>query len=241
MPDRDTRSRILDAALSSFLKDGYEHTTVALIRERSGVSNGALFHHFPSKEAIADTLYLEAISSFQDGLWALVRTPASSLREAVRHTISHQLRWVQEHPDLARFVYSRGHLDWDTPGGARIADLNRELAGAYRKWLAPFVERGEIRARSMTIASAIVSGPAHSIAQRWLAGQINAPLDSFYDELADAAWAGLRGKPAPATAAPPQEALHGRVKLELLAGDGTVLAQAHSTAEFTTEPEGSPR
>ena len=68
MAATDTRRRILDAALACFLEDGYEQTAIARIRERSDTSNGALFHHFPSKEAIADSLYVYAIASFQEGL-----------------------------------------------------------------------------------------------------------------------------------------------------------------------------
>src|SRR5438309_7668290 len=52
------RTRILDSALSCFIEFGYDQTTIARIRERSQVTNGALFHHFPSKEAIADALYV---------------------------------------------------------------------------------------------------------------------------------------------------------------------------------------
>ena len=36
------RDRVLQAALDCFTEDGYERTTIARIRERSGVSNGAL-------------------------------------------------------------------------------------------------------------------------------------------------------------------------------------------------------
>src|SRR5689334_4062314 len=98
----------MDAALACFLHDGYERTTIATILERSGVSNGALFHHFPSKDAIADAIYLDAIASFQEGLWALIDRRPRSLRAAVRGAIAHQLTWTEEHPDLARFVYVRG-------------------------------------------------------------------------------------------------------------------------------------
>ena len=65
MASTETRRRILDAALACFLASGYEQTTIARIRERSGTSNGALFHYFPSKEAIAEALYTGAIASFQ--------------------------------------------------------------------------------------------------------------------------------------------------------------------------------
>jgi AcrR family transcriptional regulator len=236
----DTRRRILDAALASFLEDGYEQTTTARIRERSGASNGALFHHFPSKEAIADALYVEAMASFQEGLWALVRRRPRSLRAVVRGAIAHQLSWTEQHADLARFVYTRGHLDWDSSGGAELAALNRELAGAYREWMAPLVESGEIRQTSMLVITAIVSGPAHAIARRWLAGQLDAPLTAFADELADAAWAGLRGTQVRARPARHVLARRGRVTLELIADDGSVVAHGQATAQLVTlQPAGS--
>src|SRR3979411_3144045 len=90
----DTRGRILDAALACFLEAGYEQTTVARIRERSGVSNGTLVHRSPTKEAVAAALYLESMASFQDGLARLLARQPRSLRAAVRGTIAHQAEWI---------------------------------------------------------------------------------------------------------------------------------------------------
>jgi len=125
----DTRRAVLDAALACFTELGYEQTTIAVIRQRSRVSNGALFHRFHTKEAIADALYVEAMASFQEGLWELLRRRPRSLRAAVRGTISHQLSWIEAHQDRARFLYMRGHLDWDSPAGAELAELNRLTTG----------------------------------------------------------------------------------------------------------------
>jgi AcrR family transcriptional regulator len=232
MAETDTRRRVLDAALAGFLDDGYDQTTIADIRSRSEVSNGALFHHFPTKDAIADALFVEAIASFHEGLWELMARKPRSLRSAVRGVIEHQLRWIQEHPDLARFVYMRGHLDWDSAGGSEVEELNRRIAAAIREWMAPPIERGEIRPRSMLVISAIVTGPAHAIAQRWLAGQLESPPTAFVDELADAAWAGLSGKPARGRGERVTPADRGRLSLELVADDGTVIAQGEATARL---------
>jgi AcrR family transcriptional regulator len=239
----DTRRRILEAALACFLEDGYEETTIARIRARSDASNGALFHHFPSKEAIAEALYVEAIGSFQEGLWELARRKPGSLRDAVRGAIAHQLRWTEQHADLARFVYLRGHLDWDSPGGAEVAALNRALSAAIREWMAPLVESGEIRPTSMPMISAIVNGPVHAVARRWLAGQLESPLTSFTDELADAAWAGLRGTQVRARRSRPGPARQGRVTLELVSDDGSVVARGQASAQLvpveSTGPAGA--
>lgn len=237
MAPTDTRRRILDVALACFLADGYEQTTIATIRNRSGTSNGALFHHFPSKEAIAGALHVEAIASFQQGLWDLVSRKPESLQAAVRAVLAHQLTWTERNADLARFIYARGHLDWDTPAGAELAARNRDLAAAFRQWLAPLVASGEIPPRPMLLTTAIVSGPAHSIAQRWLAGHLDRPLTSFLDELTAAACAGLSGAAVSGTAgqsAPARPAAAtARVTFDVLADDGTVLAHSQATAPLT--------
>lgn len=228
----DTRSRILDAALTCFAEAGYPHTTVERIRERSGVSNGALFHHFPTKEAIADALYADAIASFQQGLWDLLERRPRSVRAAVRGVIAHQISWVEHNTDRARFVYGRGTLDWDSPGQAHLNQLNRELADAYRQWMAPLVAAGKIRPMPMLVVSAIVTGPTHAIARRWLAGQTKQPLHSYTDQLADAATAALTGTPAATRQARHSEHVQGRVQLQLVSEDGSIIAEGHAAVDF---------
>jgi AcrR family transcriptional regulator len=228
----DTRSRILDAALACFIDSSYEQTTITRIRERSGVSNGALFHHFPTKESIADALYVDAIASFQRGLWELLSRRPRSVRAAVGGAISHQLQWIEENEDRARFLYMRGHLDWDSPAGAQLQELNRNLAQAYRDWMAPLVESGQIRPMSTLMLTAIATGPVHAIARRWLAGQLHSPLNAYLGELTDAASAALSGTPASSRRRPRSMAAQGRIRLELVSEDGKVIAGGEATAEL---------
>ncbi len=47
----ETRARILAAAVACFTRGGYDATSVAEICECAGVSKGAFYHHFPSKQA----------------------------------------------------------------------------------------------------------------------------------------------------------------------------------------------
>ncbi len=234
----ETRQRILDAALVCFLETGYEQTTIARIRECSGVSNGALFHHFASKEAVADALYVQAIAAFQAGLWEMLRRRPRSLRIAITGTIAHQLSWVELNRDLARFVYLRGHLDWGSEGAAEVSALNAELTGAFSAWMAPLIERGELRVRSMLLISAIVNGPAHAIARRWLAGQLQSPPTSYVDALSDAAEAALRGQSA-STKPTPAALLRGRVTVDLLDEDGVVTARAQQRLDLKPQRRAS--
>ena len=48
----ETRNRILEAAESCFAQFGYDGTSVAQICDAAGVSKGALYHHYETKQEI---------------------------------------------------------------------------------------------------------------------------------------------------------------------------------------------
>ena len=52
MPKKDTKGRILDAALELISKDGLKATTTKAIAEAAGVNEVTLFRHFESKEKL---------------------------------------------------------------------------------------------------------------------------------------------------------------------------------------------
>lgn len=49
---RETRARIREAAKERFALEGYDATGVAEICHAAGVSKGAFYHHFPSKQEV---------------------------------------------------------------------------------------------------------------------------------------------------------------------------------------------
>ncbi|CAO5256564.1 Transcriptional regulator, TetR family [Frankia sp. AgKG'84/4] len=84
-PLRDTRSRILAAAMSLFGEQGYAGTSVRDISERLGLTKAALYYYFPSKETILDAL-LEPLMTDLARLVDLVRqspppTPAALVEQ----------------------------------------------------------------------------------------------------------------------------------------------------------------
>lgn len=52
-----TRSRIRDAAVTSFIERGYRDTTIRLIASEAGVSVGNAYYYFPSKTHLVQELY----------------------------------------------------------------------------------------------------------------------------------------------------------------------------------------
>jgi TetR/AcrR family transcriptional regulator, acrAB operon repressor len=51
-----SRRQVLDAALQLFSRQGYRATSVREIADAAGVSTGNVYHHFPDKESIFNTL-----------------------------------------------------------------------------------------------------------------------------------------------------------------------------------------
>lgn len=59
----ETRAHLLQAALESFAQSGYDATGVNQICQAAGVSKGAFYYHFPSKQAIFMQLLEDWLSS----------------------------------------------------------------------------------------------------------------------------------------------------------------------------------
>ena len=60
----ETRSHILEAATNLFSKTGYDATGVAEICQAAGVSKGAFYHHFPTKQAV----FMELLNTYLNGI-----------------------------------------------------------------------------------------------------------------------------------------------------------------------------
>lgn len=56
---KQTRAALLAAARELFGRDGYAATSVEDIAARAGVTIGALYHHFPNKTALFETVFEE--------------------------------------------------------------------------------------------------------------------------------------------------------------------------------------
>ena len=52
-PSRGARSKLLDAAVSIIREKGYAATSIDELCASAGVTKGAFFHHFPSKDSLA--------------------------------------------------------------------------------------------------------------------------------------------------------------------------------------------
>src|SRR6266540_2294512 len=65
------RARIQEVALSLFIEEGYDKTSLREIAERLGVTKAALYYHFPTKEEIVESLTQDRLAAIEELIaWA---------------------------------------------------------------------------------------------------------------------------------------------------------------------------
>lgn len=92
---RETRSRLLEAALALVATKGVEHVTINEITEAADVGFGSFYNHFESKDALHAALFDWVFEEFGEQLDALVsglHDPAEVVAVCVRHVLMRALR-----------------------------------------------------------------------------------------------------------------------------------------------------
>ncbi|MDR2523258.1 MAG: TetR/AcrR family transcriptional regulator [Synergistaceae bacterium] len=82
-----TVSKILDTAAELFMEKGYEQTTMQNIVDGLGMSKGAIFHHFRSKEDVMDGVIRRVADGIVEHANAIADDPALSVNEKMRDAI----------------------------------------------------------------------------------------------------------------------------------------------------------
>jgi AcrR family transcriptional regulator len=72
MAPKDTRAKIVEAAMELFWAKGYGSTSIADILSRTQLNSGSLYHFFPGKQ----DLLLAVLEAYRDGIEQMLLTPA---------------------------------------------------------------------------------------------------------------------------------------------------------------------
>jgi AcrR family transcriptional regulator len=189
---RTKRAAIIDAALGRFLAQGVAATTMKEIQGDSGVSNGSLFHHFGTKEALAGAVYADCARRHQDVILAELGRHEDA-EGAVKGVVRTHLRWCVENPGMARFLVTVSEPAVLEAAAAELQEGNDRFAAAVRAWWRPHVHYGTLRPLNDAQSLALWLGPAQEWIRAWLVGTFPAPpSEADAEVLADAAWLCLR-------------------------------------------------
>lgn len=108
MPRPSREHSILDAALRCFAEKGYDATRVKDISALAGVSDGALYRHFRSKEDLAQRLYGQTMEAYSDALQEAARGH-DAVEQRLERCVRAGLALYQANPNAMTFTLLRQH------------------------------------------------------------------------------------------------------------------------------------
>jgi TetR/AcrR family transcriptional regulator, transcriptional repressor of aconitase len=129
----ERREQILSGARSCFAEHGYEGATVARLEQATGLSRGAIFNYFPSKEELFIELAMRDNARISE-LWV-----NEGLEAVVREIGELDPAWVSVNLELLRRVRT------DESFRKRIDERLGEITPANRARLAEAQKSGEFR------------------------------------------------------------------------------------------------
>lgn len=189
---RETKRKILQGALQCFTEHGVEGATIEMIRARTGVSVGSLYHHFGNKDAIAAAVFMAGMHDFGRRARRYL-SEADGAEAGIKAVVYANVDWICDNPDWARYVFHHRASVSQAGQDNALGEASGSLLATMQDHFAAALSSGALRAWPSDLVSALVSGPTHYYARQWLAGRMTRPLSDYREALAEAAWAVMRG------------------------------------------------
>lgn len=166
---------ILNAARELFAAQGYENTPTAQIAETANVSEGALFHQFPTKR----DLFFRLAEDYGRECAAAVM-PLEQNNVTSESIVRAAFKFAEKNPNLFRFFSTVGpRLDQhdETPMGNSIVSVIREL-------IERAVENGKVRQCNPQIMAELQYGIVLQAYNSWQKSGANANKEDYILEAA---------------------------------------------------------
>ena len=132
----ETRSHILEAAVKQFSVNGYNKASVDSICEQAGVSKGAFYHHFKTKQDVFLALLDGWLQTFDQAIEASIDQPVPEIFQQMTEYFPYIFQSASDNlPMFLEFMLqaSRDETIWQ----ASIAPYRR-----YHKHFASLIKRG---------------------------------------------------------------------------------------------------
>ena len=173
--DGSTKAKIERAAVSLFAEHGVDGVSTKQIAREAGISEGAIYRHFDSKESLARSLMI----AIHDRLTEMIETAGmahDSLEEAVQFIVRHYCQIADD--DWTLFKYHILHMH-HFPRISTSAEASP--IGAASELLSRAMDRGIIRHCEPNILAAMALGVVLQAAQAKVFGYIDGPLTARTD------------------------------------------------------------
>jgi AcrR family transcriptional regulator len=179
--------RILRAATGLFLEHGFEATSMEQVRQRAEVSNGSLYHHFPTRNHLARALYEQALRDYHSALLKAVAAGVPA-EDGVRGLVATHIAWVLKQPQQARVLHELRRTTAIAGAEPDWGGLNAEAYATLRGWCEQQAQAGALQPMPFGVFLALVFAPVLQLTPQWARQPRPSVPPRLRALLADAAW-----------------------------------------------------
>jgi len=174
------RSEMVEAALKLFAEKGIKSTTIRDIAHEAGVTEGALYRHFESKEQLAQSLFSECAEILYQSLAGSVEG-VEGAHERLCALANGFFDFAQSNPEAYEFVMARHH---ESVGGPKPGQpLPKDV---FVQVLREGMEAGKLRPMDEHLAAAIMIGMCLRTIFFWDRGMIKGSREEVVGEICHA-------------------------------------------------------
>ena len=135
---RERRLAIINAAIAAIEEHGPDALT-GQIAERAGVPRTHVYRHFDGKQALDRAVARHVALQIGEQIRAGLATPGSA-SDMIRGAIGQHLTWMEQHPNLYRFLAANAYTVGAT-GSPSVDDAKAAFAGELTALLADYMRR----------------------------------------------------------------------------------------------------
>jgi AcrR family transcriptional regulator len=175
-----TRERIERAALRLFVRNGVAETSIRDISVEAGVSQGAMYNHYRSKDELAWHLFADNFSEIGAELRRIGRGDGP-IAERMRAMIGHVFDVFDRDWEMVSYVFLARHM--------HLKQITRHLGNpyvAFRTVIAQEMRKGSNAGRNVDVAASMVTGAIIQVIDTRILGYLKGRLADHTDQVTEA-------------------------------------------------------
>lgn len=186
--DSGIKDKIFKAAQKLFVEKGYYSTSIPDIVKEAGVSTGAIYHHYASKEELAREIHKTAVEQFLAKYDAEVM-PKELTYDKVRAYVGLMFRWTEQDLVMVSYLmHGRPKEVLDKP----LSVCSEEGLHVCVDIINAGIKKGDIKPMNPFLAAATMSGTIMRMIDLRVDGIVEHPLVEYIEATANNVWLAIK-------------------------------------------------
>lgn len=176
---RSTRVGLQNAAVRLGVRDGIQSASIRTIAREAGVTEGAVYKHFGSKNDLIREAYTAIVDEMARDKLVLMEAELP-FAHAIRSWVKLTFKYFDGNRDAFTYVLLMPHQMAEALG-----DVYTKQGALFRDFLVAAQQRGEAKAMDLDFAYALFTGCVLNIPRLITEGVLEGPAMKYADETAE--------------------------------------------------------